>query len=251
MSLLLMATQTENSGLLPWPRQAYTAALKLESALPQGVREHIGSVMEHLEVRLPAAVRTEGVDNLVEKLSDAITRRRICDLVYLSFYERKQIRETVHPLRLIFVQRAWYLLAWSVREGDIRTYKLARVKKLELNGGTFTPPPAARVDNHLGAAWSMIPEGKLHDIHLHFSDKVAGNVAEVLWHPSQQVTWREDGSLEFTARVDGLGEITWWILGYGDEVRMLGPSELALRVRDMARRMAALYDSDSFAPDPA
>jgi predicted DNA-binding transcriptional regulator YafY len=242
LSILLMARRQSPAGAMPWPRQAYRAALKLESALPAGVREHIGSVLDRMEVRLPPAARTAGLDDLVERLTDAIGRRRVCQLIYLSFYEGRQLNETIHPLRLLFIQRAWYLLAWSVREAAVRTYKLARVKRLTVDAATFTPPPAQEVDQHLAGAWSMIPEGRLYDIHLRFDSKVAGNVAEVLWHPTQEVNWREDGSIDYSVRVDGLGEITWWILGYGDHVRVQGPPALARRVRDVARRVLSFYD---------
>jgi len=87
----------------------------------------------------------------------------------------------------------------------------------------------------------MIPEGKLHDVHLRFAPKVAGNVAEVEWHRSQRVAWRDDGSLDFFVRVDGLGEIAWWALGYGDQVKVLAPAALARRVAATARRAAAQY----------
>ena len=32
------------------------------------------------------------------------------------------------------------------------------------------------------------------------------------------------------AEVDGLGEISWWILGYGDQVRVVAPQELRERI---------------------
>jgi predicted DNA-binding transcriptional regulator YafY len=244
LSILLMATRrSPSAGAVPWAREASRAAMKLESALPASVREHIGSALGRMEVRLPAAVKAQGLDDLVDRLSDAAGRHRVCQIVYLSFYERRQLRELIHPLRLLFVQRAWYVLAWSQREAAIRTYKLARVKKLTLEAATFTPPPAKQVDDHLAGAWSMIPEGRLYDVHLHFDRQVAGNVAEVLWHPTQQVSWRDDGSIDFSCRVDGLGEISWWILGYGDHARVQGPPALARRLRDVARRMVSLYDS--------
>jgi proteasome accessory factor B len=67
---------------------------------------------------------------------------------------------------------------------------------------------------------------------------VAGNVAEVQWHASQRVQWNDDGSIEFHVSVDGLGEITWWILGYGDQVEVISPPELRHRVGLAASRMA-------------
>ena len=66
-------------------------------------------------------------------------------------------------------------------------------------------------------------------------------VAEVRRHHSQRVEWRDDGSIDFHAHVDGLGEITSWILGYGDQVRVLAPSALAGRVTKVAGRVAAQY----------
>lgn len=242
LSILLLTVRQSPSGVLPWPKHAYRAALKLESALPAGVREHIGSVLGNMEVRLPAAAKSAGVDDLVDRLSDAIGRRRVCEIIYLSFYERRQLREKIHPLRLLFVQRAWYVLAWSVREDAVRTYKLARVKRLTVDSATFSPPPAQEAEQHLAGAWCMIPEGRVYDVQLRFDSQVAGNVAEVLWHPTQEVAWRDDGSIDYSAHVDGLGEISWWILGYGDHVRVQGPPALARRVRDVARKVLSFYD---------
>ena len=55
--------------------------------------------------------------------------------------------------------------------------------------------------------------------------RLAGTVAEVQWHPSQKVTWLYDGQIDFHVRVDGLGEIAWWILGYGDQVEVVSGLE--------------------------
>jgi predicted DNA-binding transcriptional regulator YafY len=40
--------------------------------------------------------------------------------------------------------------------------------------------------------------------------------------------------------VDGLGEITWWILGYGDQVEVLAPAALRSKVAEVAHRMAEI-----------
>jgi predicted DNA-binding transcriptional regulator YafY len=49
------------------------------------------------------------------------------------------------------------------------------------------------------------------------------------------------GSIDFEATVDGLGEIAWWILGYGDKVRVLEPVALAQQVCDVAQRVVRQY----------
>jgi predicted DNA-binding transcriptional regulator YafY len=248
LSLMLMAVRQGKGGVLPWPAHARRAAIKLEEALPAPVRQHIGAVLDNMEIRHTPPARDEGVDAILDQLTQAIARRRVCQLVYLSFHDRKQVRLQVHPLRLVFVQRAWYVLGRVAGEKDIRTFKLARIRRVTVEDQTFTPPPPGVVESHFGQAWSMIPEGKCHDIHLHFAAKVAGNVAEVQWHPSQKVEWRDDGSIDFRVRVDGLGEITWWILGYGDSVRVLAPPALVKKVGGITRGMAALYEGSEVRP---
>ena len=123
----------------------------------------------------------------------------------------------------------------------MRTFKLGRIKKLTVTDKTFEAAEGDD-DGGFGDAWRMIPEGKLHDVHLCFQPMVAGNVAEVSWHHSQQVEWNDNGSMDFHARVDGLREIHWWILGYGDQVKVLAPPKLAKMVSDRAARTAKQYD---------
>ena len=55
---------------------------------------------------------------------------------------------------------------------------------------------------------------------------MAKNVSEVQWHSTQKVMLNEDGSAILEFRVDGIGEIAWWILGYGDQVQVLAPAAL-------------------------
>jgi proteasome accessory factor B len=96
------------------------------------------------------------------------------------------------------------------------------------------------ITDYIGRAWSMIPEGRMYNVRLRFTPKVASNVAEVLWHDTQKVTRNADGSATVDFRVDGLGEITWWILGYGDQAEVLAPANLRKSVADIARKMAEI-----------
>jgi len=241
LALLLLTRRLSGASGLPLLSQGAKAALKLESALPHAVREHVGSMIGRMGMHLPPAARHEGMEAMFDELAGAVAARRICRIVYISFHEQKQIVATVHPLRLVFRSRAWYLIAHSARHKEVRTFKLSRIRKLTVTERTFTPDDDVGVDEHFGDAWGMIPEGKLHNIHLHFEKKVAGNVAEVQWHRSQRVEWNDDGSIEYYVRVDGLGEISWWLLGYGDQVEVIAPAELRRRVRRIAANVAAKY----------
>jgi proteasome accessory factor B len=123
---------------------------------------------------------------------------------------------------------------------SIRTFKLARIQKADILDDQFTDGDRFDLADYIGRAWSMIPEGRIYNVRLRFAPKVANNVAEVLWHDTQKVTHNPDGSTTLDFRVDGLGEITWWILGYGDQVEVLAPAALRTKIADIAKKIAEI-----------
>jgi len=241
LAMLMLVGRMKGARRLPLLSEGRRAAMKLESALPGSIRSHVGSVIDKMSVSLGPLARHKGLDATFEDLTEGIVGRRVCRLVYISFQEHKQIITRVHPLRLAFAGRAWYLIAYSAKHRAIRTFKLGRIRKLTLTAQTFDAPRDVDVDKYFGAAWNMIPEGRVHDVHLRFARSVAGNVAEVQWHRTQKVRWNDDGSMEFHVSVDGLGEISWWVLGYGDQVEVIAPPALRKRVADVAAAVLGKY----------
>jgi proteasome accessory factor B len=247
LSILVLARRLRGSSNVPLLSQASRAAMKIEGVLPSYVRNHVGSVLNHMAVHLgpPAAGDAGQSEEVFEDLVSAIAKKRICRMRYRSFTERETLDVRLHPYRLMFFQRGWYVMGHSEGHDEVRTFKLNRIERLSISTEKFTNGEDFDPDEHFGLAWSMIPEGKEYDVRLRFTPMVAGNVAEVMWHPTQQIETDDDGSILFSCRVDGLGEISWWILGYGDQVEVLAPRELRRRIQKTARRMVKIYDKKS------
>ena len=241
LALIILTARVRGGRELPLVSQGARAAVKVESALPGGIRRHVGSIIDRLHVSMAPASRHKGLDAMFDDLIGAIAERRICKIVYISFHEGKQVTTAIRPLHLVFMSRAWYVLAHAAKFGEVRTFKLGRIRKLTVTDKTFSQPAGLDIEDHFGQAWQMIPEGKLHHVHLHFEPKVAANVAEVNWHRTQRVEWNDDGSIEFHATVDGLGEIAWWILGYGDQVQAMAPAALRRRLAATAASIVKRY----------
>ncbi len=245
LAMLVLTGRMRGAKNLPLLSHGTRAAVKLESALPKAIRDHVGSMIDRLSLTMGPMANHDGLDATFDRLTGAVARQCVCRLKYQSFYEGEQIATTVRPLRLVFVRRAWYLLAYSAMHEEIRTFKLSRIEKLTVTSRHFSTPKDVDLGEYFGQAWSMIPEGKLYDIHLHFSPKVAGNVAEVQWHSSQRVEWNDDGSAEYFVQVDGLGEIAWWVLGYGDQAEVIAPAALRKRVAAAAAAVVRKYRKEA------
>ncbi len=242
LAVVLMASELGRTGRLPLFQPASDAAAKIESALPLALRATVGSLVRHMTVRPSAVARHNALHRMYDAARRAVQARESLDCAYISFYEGGQIRLRLDPYWLLFHERAWYVIGHSHRAGEIRTYKLGRFKTLERTGRYFRLPAGLTLEKHLGNAWRMIRGTKTYRVELKFSPRLGPNVAEVNWHRTQKVRWDDEGAVYFTATVDGLSEIVWWVLGYGPHVEVLKPKALRDRVAGLAREMLALYE---------
>jgi len=249
---LLLATR-KMIGHVPLPlfQHASRGAIKIESSLPPMIQDHCGSMMGRVDVRWPPTADDRSLDEKFRILRTAVNKQRKVFMKYESLFEAgnrnplgKTIETKLSPYRLVFFNRAWYVIGLSSMHNAVRTFKVARIAAAEVLEEMFADRPDFSLEHHLGDAWMMIPEGEKYEVELVFSPKTARNVAEVRWHKSQECEFLDDGSLRFTVTVDGYREIAWWILGYGAEVRVVKPRILADHIRSIAAKMVQLYDRE-------
>jgi predicted DNA-binding transcriptional regulator YafY len=72
-------------------------------------------------------------------------------------------------------------------------------------------------------------------VRLLFAREVASYIRERVWHTSQELRQRRDGSLEMRLQTSGRKELSRWILSWMPHVRVLAPRELRQRVRERMR----------------
>ncbi len=243
LSLLLLVHRASSHIQLPFKKSALFAALKIENNLPSGIRQYCNAAMRNISARAGAQApihNMSGLDRTFAQLQNAIAKKRKVTMRYHSLFEGKIIDLELCPYHLFYNHRAWYVLGHSSLHESIRTFKLNRIRELQGTDKCFVGGEKFDLYDYLGSAWSMIPEGRIYNIKLRFLPKVANNVAEVQWHSTQKVTHNEDGSAIVEFCVDGLGEITWWILGYGDQVQVLAPKTLRDKIMEVAKNMVKL-----------
>ncbi len=240
LSLLLLVHKTRGQIQLPFKNSALLAALKIENNLPEKIRQYCDTALHNVSVKPPPQAPTTHLDRTFAQLQNAIMKKRRVRLLYHSLLEGKLIDLQLWPYHLFYNQRAWYVLGRSSLHKTVRTFKLNRIRELKTLDKCFTNGEKFNPADYFGRAWAMIPEGRLYDIKLRFLPMVANNVAEVQWHSTQKVTRNSDNSITVEFRVDGLGEITWWILGYGDQVQVLAPKALRKKLCQITQKMAQL-----------
>jgi len=222
---------------------ALSAIYKLASTIPDPIRQACSDMMANISVAPDPQIIGDLETRYHALMQRCADEGRTCRVVYQSPVEDEPLHTSLDPYALYFANRAWYVLGYTDAHDEVRVLKLTRFIELEMTDETFEKPEDFRVEHKLGKAWRLIPEGKEYKIVLEFTPKVATNVSEVLWHPSQTHLILEDGRCEMTFTIDGLGEIAWWLCGYGDQVVIKEPAELRERVGQMHQSAWKQYES--------
>ncbi len=237
IGLLLLIHAARCRMQMPFKKETLIGAMKLENNLLYEMRQYCNAILRNIYIQSRPEVKIELFDKIFEQLGDAILKKQVVNMSYYSPHEKKAIAIELNPYHLIYNDYAWYVLGKSSFHRGIRVFRINQIQEIIKSNKGFVKDDNFDIKEHLGRAWSLISEGRLYHVKLRFLPEVAHNVAEVQWHHTQRVTFEDDGSAIVQFRVDGLNEITWWILGYGDKVQVLAPLTLRQRIIQIAQRM--------------
>jgi len=231
--LLLLLHKVRNHLHFPFKNSALLAALKIENSLPATTKRHCNAVFRNISVRPEPQVQMDLLDETFSVLQEAMVKKAVVRLHYRLNSGREEETD-LEPYHLFYGDYGWYVIGKSSFHKRIRTFKLNSIKALGVLNKCFADGHDFDIHEYFGRAWLMKPEGRLYNIKLRFLPQVAEDVAQVQWHNTQTVTKNSDGSVIVGFRVDGLSEITWWILSYGDQVQVLAPRILRERIAKIA-----------------
>lgn len=246
VALSVLARSSETAGhFLAGP--AAQAIEKLQSGLPQALREELAAVMPAVALHPARSESGDQVDDVWFKISRAIAHRRSLSCAYDAAHSPNPSAPTAFcfdPYALYFGQRAWYAIGQRGDREGLRTLRLSRFTSVQDLDRPYAIPDDFSLKQHLGNAWRMVRgDGTEHDIVLRFTLAFADTAGQTNWHPSQQNEEHPDGSLTLRFRIEGLDEILWWILGYGPGCVVESPDELRAMVAEKARETAKRYDA--------
>jgi proteasome accessory factor B len=188
-------------------------------------------------------VHREYVEAL-EILTQAWAEGRKVTLRYRSYQKDEVTERTFLPyfIEPSGIGYACYVIGLDELRGELRTFKVERIRDVRLTGEYFEIPPAFDPQRLLASAWGVVwRDEETIEIVLRFSAQVARRVKESVWHHSQRIEDLPDGACLFTVRVGSTLEITPWIRQWGADVEVLAPDDLRAALIAEVRAMGRMY----------
>lgn len=219
------------------------ALVKVLAALPSVARGNAEHMRQRIHVDGAGWRQAAEEVPALPLLQEAVWIERRLRLLY-----RRNDGETreriVDPLGLVAKGRLWYLVA--AVDGDLRTFRVSRVKEVTIVDEPFTRPP----DFDLAAYWAQSSAELVANLPRYpIVVRIAPEVVRRLWIPGAY------------ARIDRVGEPEgdgWhtaslilqteheacsYVLGFGPKMEVIEPPELRERVVREARAIVSFYES--------
>ena len=189
---------------------------------------------EWLEIDFSYWGSPEKERNNITALERAIINKYVITFTYFNA-ELTVTHQTVEPLKLVFKSHSWYLVAYSENKKDIRTFKMSRIRELQITNQLF--------DRELPKDFSITPvykeEYNTPVFVLHFSEKIAYKVYDEF--QEKYIKKLDDGTLEVTFKYQ-LSDWTFlYLLSFGEYVEIIEPVEARNILKEKAKKIFSMY----------
>ena len=235
------AAEVERAGLHERAALLRDLAGKLRALTGEAERRRIEPDLEALTMAEGLAMRP-GPRPRIEPgvlmtLREAIKAGRTVSFGYLSRMTGRRSRQRVQPHGILYGSRA-YLVGRSDWTEDMRYWVLANISEAALTDESFEFEEGFDLEEFAGRSFGVFQEEPI-DVALRFAPESATDAASFLFHPGQDVSENEDGSLTVRFTAGGTREMCWHLFTWGKSVTVEEPEGLRLQMAEMCTLFAA------------
>lgn len=229
---------------------------KMRDSLSEDVWQHFEKQRPALVVRGPALKSYADREGQLSALNRAIQQHRVVEVAYQSAGSQQAAPRLVHPYAIVIYGNSLYLLCardgHSETDADAwRSYKLDRMSRVALLDRRFAPRDDFDADSLLSDSIGVFSSGTPRRFVIRIGARCAAWAVESPFHPAQEVTHLEDGSVQLEIPTAYSEEILPRLLSLGVDAELLEPADCRDRLRETAMRLASLYAADSSGPADA
>lgn len=172
-------------------------------------------------------------------VEQSILNRRCVRLVYESLMSGESCRE-VDPYSLVFRGHAWYIIGFCHWQKETRLFRLDRIKRITLLDKNFQIKPGFSLSDFFKDSWELYL-GEPVKVKIKFRGIGAKVIESGQHHPSEKISKLKDGTLIYEVKVNGIVEIGRWVLGFGEDAKVLEPKKLQEKIKSTIENMRRFY----------
>ena len=170
---------------------------------------------------------------LFEKIKNSILEKKVIKFIYFNTKGKKSKR-TVEPLKLWFKEKAWYLFAYCHKKKDIRQFKIARIKNLELTCEHFErelkKEDLKNQNNVNGKGTKIVIEVDKSQAYRVYDEFLEESIAK-----------KENRNFEITIEIFENEWLYGYLLSFGEHLKVLKPARIREILAKKVEKMRENY----------
>jgi proteasome accessory factor C len=179
--------------------------------------------------------RPAAVQEKFRVLQAGLEQRRTVEIVYWTQSRDELNRRRVDPFALTQFLGSWYVVGHDHLRGQVRIFKVERVREAALTTESFERP--ASFDPHAHLPGRSL--GEVSTARIRFRGDVARLIAEE--HPADRLTTEPDGSVVLALDYARPEWVAAWVMPFADSAEVLSPDEVRAAVAFRTRAALSLY----------
>lgn len=167
----------------------------------------------------------------------AIMDKKRLSMEYASPRHVSGSRRQIEPYTLINNTGVWHVVGRCLRERKIKTFALERIHDPQIQDQFFIIPDEYDPREYFHHQFETLNIKEPVSIQLRIFPPTAGEIKEILWHPSQKTRNHADSSITLTMQCNITDHLIKWILQMGECVSIEKPEELRKTILNKAEKM--------------
>ena len=237
---LMVSRALGGSGVAAAREPVDRALAKIERVLPSTLTQRVAAIRDAVLVASPDYPVEEGAPDplVLASLCQGVITERRCWFRYSRRDGTDSARE-VDPYGIVAISGRWYLHAWCHMRKATRTFRVDRIRRVDLLPQRFERPSNIDVQAAVTASLAMAREGweAIFDIAAPLDE-----VRQLLPARFAVAEALPDGTTRLRCAVEELEWLAWRLVGLPWPVAIVSPDELRATIRrlgDHAYAMAA------------
>ena len=177
-------------------------------------------------------------NNKFNKIKSAILNNKIIEFRYVNSCGNRSIR-TIEPMKLIYKGQTWYLYGFCKLKGDTRTFRITRIKDLDVKEENFI-------------------RRNIKDIDTNPSKKMIENIVNLRLKLKKEVLYRmfddfnqdslidnQDSTYEISIEIPENEWLYGYILSFGNFVEVIEPEHIRNIILNKMKETIKMYEEKS------
>lgn len=179
---------------------------------------------------------------LFTTIFDAIKKGVSISFDYRPLQKPSFMERTIDPYHAVCQRGNWYVIGKCHDKEDVRIFSFGRMKNAVMTSKKFSIPKDFKTSDYFDSEMGVWLSDKIPlEVELLFDKEIATYATNRIWHSSQILEEREDGSVYLKFKTTQKKELLRFILGQGHTVKALGPEELVEEVKEELQRTEKMY----------